>query len=167
MNLLIIGFIVLSLVGSVMWVMPSKRDRFLAELRLNAKKKGYQVQLTKILFPREEGEMEAKNVSTVAYRLSRGKISREQHDNWVAWRVVRCQTNAKEGLPEGWGWSVGERELAAEELSSLSVILESLPKNVIGLESTPVQVSVFWQEDDADELILIEQALNKLIDETF
>ncbi len=164
MNYFIIAFVVLSLVGSVMWVMPTQRDKFLAALRMEARRLGFQVQLLKLTYPREKGELEPRKVSTVAYRFLRGKINQPAHLQWQSWRVVKCETNACEGLHAGWGWGVGERELPKEKLDQLNSILANLSASVIALESTPVHASAFWDEKDEAVMIEIKEVLNQLID---
>ncbi|MEH6444159.1 MAG: hypothetical protein V7784_09690 [Oceanospirillaceae bacterium] len=163
MNFFIISFVVLSLVGSVMWVMPTKRDKFLSVLRLEAKRLGFQVQLTKLTYPREKGEVEARRVSSVVYRLLRGRITQTEHQNWKSWRVVRCETNACEGLTAGWGWVVGERELSLNQLESINELLVAMPIGIVGLESTPIHVSVFWNESENELLDAIKKPLDHLI----
>ncbi len=163
MNYFIIAFVVVSLVGSVMWVMPTKRDKFLAALRMEAKRLGFQVQLLKLKFPREKGVLEAREVSTIAYRLLRGKIDQAQHNGWQSWRVVKCETNACEGLLNGWGWVVGERELSVDKLEQINALLAALPDSVIALESTPVHVSAFWGEQDEQQMHQIKESLNQMI----
>jgi hypothetical protein len=163
MNYFIIAFVVLSLVGSVMWVMPTKRDKFLAALRMDAKRLGFQVQLLKLKFPREKGVVEPREVSTIAYRLLRGKIALSAHNDWQSWRVVKCETNACEGLLRGWGWVVGERVLSEGKLDQLNTMLANLPDSVIAIESTPVHASAFWGEQDEKQMHEIQQSLNQMI----
>lgn len=166
MNYFIIAFVVLSLLGSIMWVMPTKRDKFLAALRMEAKRLGFQVQLLKLTFPREKGVIEPREVSTVAYRFLRGKIDQRTHQQWQSWRVVKCETNACEGLNQGWGWVLGERQLANQQLEKLNQLLLELPESVIALESTPVHVSAFWNESDEKEMFEIEKILKNMIEQS-
>lgn len=163
MNLLIIVFVFLSLLGSIMWVMPTKRDRFLAKLRLQARPLGFQVQLIKLTYPREMGEVEARVVSAVIYRLLRGTIAQDIHNTWNCWRVVKCTTNASDGLIKGWGWALGERTMNHEQLVHLNYILKNLPEGVYGLESTPVHVSAYWNERESEELQNVERTLQEMI----
>ncbi|MGB1238515.1 MAG: hypothetical protein ACPG4U_09920 [Pseudomonadales bacterium] len=153
----------MSLVGSVMWVMPSKRERFLADLRLRAKRMGFQVQLIKLQYPRARKELEGERKSSVAYRLTRTDVSRDQHTSFASWRVLRCDTNASEGLCEGWGWALGERTLSAQALVKLNTLLQSLPDNVLGLESTPVHASAYWREEEALSLQSLHDLVNQII----
>lgn len=164
MDILIISFVVISLIGSVMWVMPTPRDKFLAQLRMQAKSLGFQVQLTKLVYPRETGEVEPRKVSTVAYRLLRGKISQDAHHNWSSWRIARCSTNANEGLASGWGWAIGERTLTESQLQQLNELLAAVPNDVLGVESTPIQVSVFWSEKQESDMQVIKEQLELLVE---
>ena len=163
MNFLIISLVLLSLIGSVMWVMPTKRDKFLAKLRMEAKRLGFQIQLIKLTYPREKGHVDPRKISTIAYRLLRGKITQDEHHHWKSWRVVRCETNASEGLNQGWGWAVGERTLSESELSCLNSLLDDFSEDVLGVESTPIQTSVFWSERNESDMALIKQQLEGLI----
>lgn len=163
MNFLIIGFILFSLVGSVMWVMPSKRDRFLAQLRMEAKGLGFQVQMVKVPYPRAQQEIESESKSAVAYRLMRKSLAKEQANNFKSWRVVRCRTNACEGLPQGWGWSVGERTLSDVTLAKLEVLLASLPEDISGLEATPVHATAFWRESEQEQLTEVLSVVEKVL----
>jgi hypothetical protein len=166
MEYLIIGFVVLSIMGSVMWVMPTKRDRMLAALRMKAKQEGFQVQLTRLTYPREHGEVEPRVASSIAYRLLRGKISSQLHSNWKSWRIVRCESNSSEGLPSGWGWALGERTMSTVQLDKIDSILQAMPNDVIGVESTPIHASVFWAEKNEQELESIKLALKNMITES-
>ncbi|MEM5527739.1 hypothetical protein WN093_02795 [Gammaproteobacteria bacterium AS21] len=166
MEYLIIGFVVLSIMGSVMWVMPTKRDRMLAALRMQAKQQGFQVQLTRLTYPREHGEVEPRVVSSVAYRLLRGKIGAQQHTDWKSWRIVRCESNSSEGLCAGWGWGLGERTMTTVQLDKINSILQAMPNDVVGVESTPIHVSVFWAEKNEQELDSIKLALKDMITKT-
>ncbi|MCJ8297978.1 MAG: hypothetical protein MJK13_03445 [Pseudomonadales bacterium] len=163
MNFLIIGFVVLSLIGSVMWVMPTKRDKFLASLRMDAKRLGFQVQLVRLVYPREKGLVEPRTLSTVVYRLLRGKIDQQHHHNWNSWRIAKCETNACEGLLPGWGWAIGERTMNEQQLTIVNEIIAAIPEGVQALESTPIHVSAFWNERQEKDMLLIEQQLKTMI----
>jgi hypothetical protein len=117
----------------------------------------------KLAYPREKGEVEPRIVSSVAYRILRGKINQDDHQNWKSWRVVRCDANASEGLIQGWGWGLGERTLDKSTLESLNAMLSELPEYIKAIESTPIQLSAFWGETAESELKVIKQHLEKFI----
>lgn len=164
MKWLIITLVVSSLIGSVMWVMPSPRERFQANLRLKARALGFQVQIAQLAMPRQKGEMDAETLSVPVYRQIRTNLSSQQKDNWLSWHVCRAETLAQEGLPEGWSWISGEGRLAAGPLEKLCQTLDSLPADVIALESTPIHLNVFWREGDEASLERINHAIDPLID---
>jgi len=164
MKWLIIVFVVMSLIGSVMWVMPTPRQRFQAQLRLRARKLGFQVQLVKLQLPRQRGEVEAETLDIPAYRMLRSNLSREERDGWRNWQMFRGETLANTGLAPGWSWIRGERTLSETALSQVNRLLEQLPSDVVALESSPVHVTAFWQEGEDADLERIAELLKSMID---
>lgn len=164
---IIIG-VMLSLVGSAMWVMPTKRQKFQAKLRLHARTLGFNVQLARLEAPRAAGEMEGETISVPAYRLLRTNMERKDSDGLVVWQVFRLQSMATTGLVEGWSWMHGENELTQTQLNVLNDVLSSLPKDVTALESNPVQVTAYWHER-GDEAVLaeIKERLDRILDAKF
>lgn len=82
----------------------------------------------------------------------------------VPWQVFRVKAIANEGLPEGWSWKLGERALSDSQLAVLNDVISMLPSDVVALESTPVNVSAFWNETTGDEQLgVLKAALQKLI----
>lgn len=171
MNWVVIALILLAIVGSMMWMMPSPRQRVQALLRQKAMRSGFQVQIARILLPRALGEAVADERDCVAYRLPRlsagkdDRASRNVAAALIPWQIFQLQTHATDGLPAGWSWSKGEAQLNAEALTLIAELVEALPDDVYGLESTPVSVSVYWEERGTPETVeLIQQLLNRLID---
>ncbi len=164
MKWLIITLVVSSLIGSVMWVMPSPRERFQAKLRLKARALGFQVQIAQLALPRQKGEMEAETLSVPVYRQVRTNLNSQQKDRWITWQVYRGETLAQDGLPEGWSWILGEGRLSAENLVKIGETLNALPADAIALESTPIHLNVFWREADEASLDRIKVAIDPLIE---
>ncbi len=164
MEWLIIAFIIASLIGSVMWVMPSPRQRYQAELRMRARKLGIQVQLARVDLPRARGEMEAETVSVPAYRFIRDNLERGERDNWISWQVHRLDTLDNTGLPEGWSWLKGQGALSATAQAQLLTLLNALPDDVVGVESTPLHLSLYWHEQgEADRLEKLHALVKPLL----
>jgi Na+-transporting methylmalonyl-CoA/oxaloacetate decarboxylase gamma subunit len=161
----IVVFVVLSLLGSVMWMMPTPREKFLAKLRLKAKAEGFHVQLVRLTAPRAQGEMEEQNMNIAAYRLPRNNTNKKLTGSLQPWQIFRLQAIANEGLPEGWCWKQGERVLNEKQLSILHKVIAMLPKEVVALESTPVTVTAYWKEQGEEQLAVIKEALNELLKE--
>ncbi len=167
MKWMIIVLVMLSLIGSMMWVMPSKRQRFQAKLRTQAKQMGFTVQLVRLTAPRAKGEGEGNEYTTMAYRLPRLNNKGKKADT-VPWHVFRVDALANEGLPAGWSWLYGERALSAPQLACLADVMAALPAGVSSIESTPLQVSAHWDEwGEVDSLSEIKQHLQVIIDAGF
>lgn len=146
-----------------MWMMPSPRQRVQALLRQRAMRSGFQVQILRILLPRALGEAIADERDCVAYRLPRR--AGQQRRNQVPWQIFKLPSHANVGLPQGWSWGRGEGQLEPAALALIETLLESLPEDVYGLESTPISVSVFWEERGTPETVeSIRQLLNRLLD---
>lgn len=144
----IIVLIMLSLVGSMMWVMPTPRQRFQAKLRLDARKHGFQVSLGNLALPRAQGEMEAQELKSPVYRLQRTNLARNERDSFTGWTVARITAIANEGLPSGWSWVKGEHALAPTRLNQLGEWLESLPAEVDAIESDQIHLALYWREPE-------------------
>ena len=164
MNWLVIVLIIFAIIGSMMWMMPSPRQRVQALLRQCAMRSGFQVQIVRILLPRALGEALADERNCVAYRLPRGP--KNSKSSLIPWQIFQLTSHANVGLPDGWSWSKGEGQLDAAALAVIKELIPLLPKDVYGLESTPVSVSVFWEEHGTPETVdLIQTLLKRLIEE--
>lgn len=162
MEVTIIVFVVMSLLGSLMWMMPSKREKLLATLRLDARKAGFTVQLVHVEPPRAEGEYESDTINVAAYRMSRNNSHKKQPET-VPWQVFRVKAISCDGLTEGWSWKIGERMLSSSHLAVLNEVIKALPDDVVGLESTPIHVSAYWKElSGIESMEIIKNVLEKL-----
>ena len=170
MNWFIIVLILLAIVGSMMWMMPSPRQRAQAILRQQAMRSGFQVQITRVLLPRALGEAVADERDCVAYRIPRLNSAKKTRstsasNTLVPWQIFRLPSHANEGLPSGWTWSKGEGQLQPTATQLIAELIEALPDDVYGLESTPVSASVYWEEHGTPESVeLIQQQLTRLVD---
>ena len=147
----IIVFVTLSLVGSVMWVMPTKRQKYQAALRLHAKKLGFQVNLGRVTAPRAKGEMDQETRNITHYRLFRHDLTPQQKKTFVNWQVFNVDAMANTGLPKGWCWEKGEKNLSDEALNALSEFINKLPSGVFAIESSSVYLSLLWDEEGGEE----------------
>lgn len=164
----IIILVMMSLVGSMMWVLPSKRERFQAQLRQLAMRKGFSVQLAQVKPPRASGQIEQESFNSPVYRLPRTNISRNEREGFIQWQVYKQTALAAEGLPEGWCWGEGERQLSAAQLQLLLGVIERLPEGVVAIESDPVHLSVFWDErGELEDLDRIQEEMKSVIEEKF
>lgn len=146
MQWVIITIVMLSLLGSLMWIKPSPQQKLQASMRLHAKKLGFVVQIARIETTRGKGEMEPKKISVPAYRILRTDLPPDARDTWVSWQIFRIENVADAGLPPGWSWKKGEGQLSPASLGLIRTLIEHLPGDVIALESSPVHFSVYWRE---------------------
>ncbi|KAA0875827.1 hypothetical protein [Nitrincola tapanii] len=152
--------VMLSIIGSLMYVMPSPRERMQSAMRLHARQLGFSVQLVQLELPRAKGELEPQKIRIPVYRSLRPQLSSEAKDTWRTWQVCRVENVANQGLLPGWSWKLGEGCLQMAELDQLNALLEQLPASVLALESTPIHFSVFWRESGGVEGL---DALHSLI----
>lgn len=164
MNWVVITLIFLAIIGSMMWMKPSPRQRMQAELRQQAMRLGFQVQISRLTLPRALGEAFGEERNCVAYRLPR--LAKEQGKP-PEWQIFRLESHANVGLPEGWSWAKGEGYQSETELDRILALIGSLPETVYGIESTPVSVSIYWDELGTPETIeQLKQQLDRLLTTT-
>lgn len=164
MNWVIIVLVLLSIVGSMMWMMPSPRQRQQAKLRQAAISSGFRVQLVKVKAPRAIGEAEAEERSMLAYRLPRHNFDKADRARHVPWQIFRLNSHANTGLPEGWCWGKGEKQVD-QFLSAIIVLIEELPASVFAIDSSAGDLSVYWQESGNEKTVEeIKTAMSKLLE---
>ncbi|MDO6563473.1 hypothetical protein Q4488_08775 [Amphritea sp. 1_MG-2023] len=164
----IIIFVMMSLLGSMMWVMPSPRQRLLAKLRQQASRDGFQVQIVRLTPPRAAGQVEPETFTATAYRLPRFNLEKEQRHQFIPWQIFRQVAVANQGLPEGWCWGLGERRLNEQQLATLNTLLAGLPEGVSSIESTPIHISLYWDErGDENTLDELKARLQPFIEQRF
>lgn len=151
MKWMIIVLIMMSLIGSMMWVMPTKRQKYQAALRLKAKSQGFLVQLEKVKPPRAKGELEADLRDMTAYRILRHGLSQKEKNAFNDWQIFKVAAVANIGLPEGWSWASGERSLSDAELDKLNALITTLPDGVFSIESNAVYMGVHWDEEGGEQ----------------
>ncbi len=165
MNWVIIILLLLSIVGSMMWMMPSPKQKVQVLLRQHAMRQGIQVQMSRLLFPRATGEAIPDERDCIAYRLPRTNAIRRDKQTTIPWHIFKLDSVATNGLPEEWCWSKGEDQLEQDQLTELAELIANLPKDAYSLESTPIAVSVYWYENgDQDSVDNIKQLLQKMLD---
>ncbi|MGH1463137.1 MAG: hypothetical protein ACRBB6_14000 [Neptuniibacter sp.] len=168
MKWMIIIMIMMSLVGSMMWVMPTKRQKYQAALRMKAKTLGYQVQLERVTAPRAKGEMDAETRDMTAYRLIRHGLNKQEKNAFKSWKIFRVESISDTDLPPGWSWGSGERTLKPVQLEHLSEVLAKLPNGVFSLESTPIHIGMYWDEEGGDNALQeLKVLLETFMDEGF
>lgn len=136
MTALIVVFITLSLMGSALWVMPSKRDREKMALRMLARKHGMTVQLTSVEVPDKWDKVKNK-LNACAYRKYRQKPLKDfDQVNLYPYEVWK-----HESICQGWFTS---RPFELNE--AIVKLLEKHHAIFEAIEIAPQGVSVFWRE---------------------
>lgn len=151
MTALIVVFITLSLMGSALWVMPSKRERQKMDMRMLARKCNITVQLTSVDLP-DKWDKITHRESCCAYHKYRAKPLKGFSDiklyPYEVWKhEAICQ-----------GWFVNRAFDASETTLKL---LERHKDVFMAIEVTENGVSLFWREK-GDEGV-VEDA-NAIID---
>ncbi|MCL6414748.1 hypothetical protein MIB92_03720 [Aestuariirhabdus sp. Z084] len=136
MTYLIIAVVLLYLIGTITWVMPSRRDKKLAGMRSRARDLGFQLQ-----YKNEELNRELnRGHGAVAY-MRYLRLRPTPLDDAEALRLIR--------LPEVdspvTGWRI---DSLYEEMMvpALNEILSQLPKDVFAVMIGPGAVFIDWQE---------------------
>lgn len=135
----IILLVVMMVVGSVVWVRPSPRDKRLAEWRRDAIVAGLKVKLEGVAAePKESGiRSDIEGVSYILYKIPPVKGDAKK------WTVVKAQGWLEDGLPEEWSWYKEESNELASEICSL---IESSPLPILAIERTPYLSRIVWTE---------------------
>lgn len=160
---LIVVLVVLSLLGSISWVMPTPVQRAQAKIRKLAMGKGVQVRIGKLQGPREQGEMAPDSHLATGYWLPReSKVAKAmaRSHNWEIFKANGLHTT---GLPAGWCWNRGEGALNDSQLALLAELIAQLPQDVYAIGGSPVSAIVYWHEmatpAELDELVNVLKAM--------
>lgn len=138
-----IGFIMLVVVGSVVWIRPSPRDQKLAKWRRDAIIAGLKVRMQTLKAePKKSGIRE--DVQGVTYEWYDPSPQKGDQSRWA---VVKTQGWLQEGLPDHWSWhSESHEELA----SQITQMIQECPLNVNALERTPGSSRIIWDENGSE-----------------
>ncbi|WP_043316501.1 hypothetical protein [Microbulbifer sp. HZ11] len=146
--IVVIIFAVVLVIGPVMWLKPSSRDRKLAELRHKAASAGLKVQMQTL--PAAIGE------GTAATYFSQWRNPRRLNTGWV----LEMQRMSHEMHFEGtWDWRKGR---AAPEAAQppLRELISMLPSDVTAIFANDSGLGVQWRERTGDVgFAKIQQAL--------
>lgn len=143
MTIAIVIVAILSVVGSVVWVRPSKRDVKLAKWRQEARVAGLQVKLEGLKAePKESGIRD--DVVGASYYLHLPKAKKGDE---VSWAVVKTDGWLKEGLDEGWSWYLAQPSV---DLVKIRALIDSSPLPIDAIERLPARSRIVWGEVGPD-----------------
>ena len=179
MTWLLIIVVLAAAFAPVAYMMPSKRDRRLAELRMIARREGLEVDVTRL----------PKLAAEAHERVSASGVAREAHIECVSYGLRRRRTDAQVvryrllqhantefPVAPGEPWELDRGFSPAtspapppEYYAILAAIRDSLPQDVLGLAVTDEFVLCYWREklpgeaaEDAALVAGLRQALNKI-----
>ncbi len=154
MTYLIIGAVLLYLVGTMAWVLPSKREKKQMQMRQRAKACGMQIQLKSRELPSELDRGYGK-----PYFMQYLKIRPEPLEKVKPIRFLKCGLD-EDPVP---GWR-SDFDFHEHMSVALKPILSELPRDVFAVILSSSAVGVEWQEkaplDDVDR---ISASLDKLL----
>jgi hypothetical protein len=167
MAYVIIIVVLLVIIGPILALLPSKRQKQQIQMRKAAMNAGISVALTRIDDPDPDPEAYLSNtgkplervMAVVAYRCFRPRPDQWRQRPEIAWALDRTRGACVEGLAPGWQWHDTRISDLPPILSGYLVdALDSLPDDVVRVEEQKFIISVYWRER-ADP-----QGLAKLID---
>lgn len=164
MTILIILLVLAMIAGPVMMAMPSRRERALAALREDARRRGFTLQLAKIDHPSPAPEERVSAggigrrpmLDCVAYRLARAPAAKaaaaadddeDLHARALALprvqtRLLRRRDAHDPDLPAGW---VLDSDSKAPD-APLRELLPTLGDDIVAIESAEHMVALYWLE---------------------
>lgn len=143
MTALIVVFITLSLMGSALWVMPSKRERQKMALRMLARQHNITVQLTSVELPDKWDKVTHKE-SVCAYHKYRDKPLKDFTDfNLYPYEVWKYESICK-------GW-FASRALTIDD--SIINLLEKYQEVFMAIEVKASGVSLYWREKGDEQTV--------------
>lgn len=160
MTLLILGLALCLILGSMLWVLPSKKERAQMQLRREAMRRGFQVQLNKL----EERLNPFEKIHCVAYRLPRRKVKSQA----LSWIIYRATEEELKQLQEAPPWLYSPRSLrpTPEQQQAILLLLQALPQDVVAVDANPGRVSIYWHErgatSDLDSILRVLQELQEI-----
>lgn len=143
MTALIVVFITLSLMGSALWIMPSKRERQKMDLRMQARKLGITVKLTSINLP-DKWDKVTEATSVCAYHVYREKPLKEFDE----FTLYPYEVWKHPELCKGW-FSSKNIDLSDPIKDKLALHHEVL----VALEVTSERVSLYWNEKGDESVV--------------
>ena len=151
---IIIGLILLAAFGPVFWLLPSKRDRMLAKLRMAARRRGVVVEVTvvpKLDAAAEErvsagGKVRDPKLTVAAYRLP----LRERTDLAPSFSFLRHEDDRPAALP---GWvehpDVKTRRKPDDPDAywrEVALAVDGLGDDFVGVEANATNAALYWKE---------------------
>ena len=151
---LVAGLAFLMVIGSILWIMPSKRDRRIARLRQAAILKGIKVKLIKYPLINLSGRVEEGAIDAAGY-----SFSLEEEGVHAGWMLIKSFQSSDDAVdksaPKGWGWYISQQPLSQDILTHLESLLLKYADQIQALSIMTGGITVGWNEQgvaaDLDE----------------
>jgi hypothetical protein len=140
-------------VGPVVMMQPSQRDRKLSQLRLAAAEKGLRVRLATFNGP-------SGKQSLAVYSLALLSVETQRQE----WTIQRQAFAHELHFEPQWDWMDKQHPAAKPLHSILHQYLSSLDQSIMAIEMTQTSIGVYWTEKNI-EVAQIESLLVSLRDQ--
>ena len=133
MTWLLIGFLFLAAFGPILWLLPSERDKRLSKLRMEARRRGLAVELTRLPDPRPRPHD----------RVSSGGVVKSPVVKCAAYRM-----HVPRPLELVQPWRVSPSDASARE--KLADYYDSMPSDWLAVEVDRNGACLYWREEVSD-----------------
>ncbi|MFP8965470.1 hypothetical protein ACKC9G_02660 [Pokkaliibacter sp. CJK22405] len=158
MGLAISVLVIVLLMGSIFWVMPSAAQKRVMNLRQNALSMGLRPSVQRITRIREPGESEVLPQSLLLY----SKL-RQQTCQRMTWQLERREGFDPVTGVNGWFWKDKPAELAEKDETHLREILSQVPASVDLVLVSSMGVSLHWNEKNPELLSEINRLAESIL----
>lgn len=136
-TIIIVILAVSMMLGPIMLIQPSKRQRRLAKLRAAATQNGLRVRMS----PLPPKSKRAGESVAVYFRSWEDPKKRRK-----TWMLARQSIDHGVHFADDWDWVDDRRPTQLDELA-LKAALADLPESVLGLEATGQTLGLYWLEN--------------------
>lgn len=177
--IVIIAFTIALVVGPLMWLRPTPRDRQLERLRGHARRRGLNVSIREIPDPDPRpqdrvssgGRLLQPSLNVALYQLPLRLPGSVEARHAPVWEVIRLRRDVRSdveeamsaGLLPGWRFSRPGLPLIDSVVGRLSGLLAGAPRGTAKVEGDAGAVGLYWHErGDTDEVDAIADLLESL-----
>lgn len=164
----------LMVVGSIMWIMPSKHDRRIAKLRQQAIVSGIKVKLMKYPVINVSGRVEENCHEGASYSFVDVPLKGVK----TGWMLIRSddQSEPLDGVNEnkpidGWGWYIKQDELQEEIIAHIMQLTSKYSESLFAVSIMARSISIGWSEagnqQDLDDFKVWAATLADLMNKHF
>ncbi len=151
---LLIVFILALVVGPILYLMPSPRQKEQIAFRNEARSRGISVKISTIEDPHPQlnnylsatGKSLQPVINCIAYSMSRKKPVHWQSLEVIEWKLIKAQEVRSETGSYGWVLEAPGAQLPEVLQQALAREQKWLPEDAIVVTETNYVVSVYWHE---------------------